>query len=523
MGRTARPAVAGLTQQFCYRQVVETWEKQWTARNGSVDFDSYAVDGSSYDEMFEADGRIRQLYRALAQRMSELSPSEFQTRQRTVDLLLRNQGVTFTVYSDSAGIEKVFPFDPIPRLIPAEEWSLVERGLIQRTEALNLFLRDIYGAQRILEDKIIDPELVYGAGFYRREMVGFIPPGGVYTHVVGTDLIRDQNGQFLVLEDNARNPSGVSYVLGCREVLKRVFRVLFEQYRVSPVEQYSDWLRETMEFVAPEGVEGANVVVLTPGIYNSAYFEHSFLARQMGVPLVEGRDLLIEDGNVCMRTIEGLKRVDVIYRRIDDDFLDPVVFRPDTVLGSPGLFAAYRSGKVTLANAPGTGICDDKAIYPFVPDMIRYYLNEDAILPNVRTYIAARPTDQKYILDHIEDLVVKQTDASGGYGMMIGPHSTKEKHAEFRELVRRNPRSYIAQPTISLGRHPTWCEGQLEGRCVDLRPYILYGDRIRVIPGGLTRVALRKGSLVVNSSQGGGYKDTWVLAETPNEETRIQS
>jgi len=343
-------------------------------------------------------------------------------------------------------------------------------------------------------------------------MVGFVPPGGVYTHVVGTDLIRDKDGRFLVLEDNARNPSGVSYVLGCREVLKRVFRILFEQYGVRPVEQYSDWLRETMEFAAPEGVKEPNVVVLTPGIFNSAYFEHSFLARQMGVPLVEGRDLVIEEGNVCMRTIEGLKRVDVIYRRIDDDFLDPVVFRPDSVLGCPGLFAAYRGNKVTLANAPGTGICDDKAIYPFVPEMIRYYLGEDAILPNVPTYIAARPDDQKYILENIEQLVVKQTDASGGYGMLIGPHSTKEKHAEFRELVRNHPRSYIAQPTISLGRHPTLCDGHLEGRCVDLRPYILYGDRIRVIPGGLTRVALKKGSLVVNSSQGGGYKDTWVLS-----------
>lgn len=477
-----------------------------------MDFNSYELDPSTCDEMFSADGAIRPLYRALAQRMTEFAPNEFEARQRMVDLLLRNQGVTFTVYSDSAGIEKVFPFDPIPRLITAEEWSYVERGLIQRTEALNLFLRDIYGEQRILEDKIIDPELIYGATFYRREMVGFVPPRGVYTHVVGTDLIRDKDGRFLVLEDNARNPSGVSYVLGCREVLKRVFRVLFEEYGVCPVEQYSEWLRHTMEFVAPEGAQDVTAVVLTPGIYNSAYFEHSFLARQMGVPLVEGRDLAIEDGQVCMRTIEGLKRVDVIYRRIDDDFLDPVVFRPDSVLGCPGLFGAYRSGAVTLVNAPGTGICDDKAIYPFVPDMIRYYMGEDPILPNVPTYIAARPSDQKYILDNIEHLVVKQTDASGGYGMMIGPHSTKEKHEQFRQLVKASPRSYIAQPTISLGRHPTLCDGKVEGRCVDLRPYILYGDQIRVIPGGLTRVALRKGSLVVNSSQGGGYKDTWVLA-----------
>jgi uncharacterized circularly permuted ATP-grasp superfamily protein len=376
-------------------------------------------------------------------------------------------------------------------------------------------LGDIYGPQHILEDKIIEPELIYDAGFYRREMVGFVPPGGVYTHVVGTDLIRDANGNFVVLEDNARNPSGVSYVLGCREVLKRAFRVLFDEYGVRPVDQYTDWLSETLEVVAPGGIKEPNVVVLTPGIYNSAYFEHSFLARQMGVPLVEGRDLVVDNGYVNMRTIEGLKRVDVIYRRIDDDFLDPMAFRSDSVLGCPGLFATYRSGKVTIANAPGTGICDDKAIYPFVPDMIRYYLGEDAILPNVPTYIAARPQDQKYIVEHIEELVVKQTDASGGYGMLIGPHATKTKHAEFRELVQSYPRSYIAQPTISLGRHPTLCDGRLEGRCVDLRPYILYGDRIRVIPGGLTRVALPKGSLVVNSSQGGGYKDTWVLsAET---------
>lgn len=483
-----------------------------------MDFDSYAVDPSSYDEMFSPEGSIRPLYRALAQRMAEFEGSEFAARQRMVDLLLRNQGVTFTVYSDAAGIEKVLPFDPIPRLITADDWSVVERGLIQRTEALNLFLGDIYGAQRILEDKIIDPELIYGASFYRREMVGFVPPGGIYTHVVGTDLIRDHDGRFLVLEDNARNPSGVSYVLGCRELLKRVFRVLFEQYGVSPVEQYTEWLRETLEYARPNNVQTPSAVVLTPGIYNSAYFEHSFLARQMGVPLVEGRDLVVEDGHVCMRTTEGLKRIDVIYRRIDDDFLDPVVFRPDSALGCPGLFAAYRSGRVTLANAPGTGICDDKAIYPFVPAMIRYYLGEEAILPNVPTYIAAHKDDQRYILEHIEDLVVKQTDASGGYGMMIGPHSTKEKHAEFRELVKRSPRSYIAQPTISLGRHPTLCDGVLEGRCVDLRPYVLYGDKIRVIPGGLTRVALRKGSLVVNSSQGGGYKDTWVLSSDARHE-----
>lgn len=484
-----------------------------------MDFHDYAIDPTCYDEMFTADGEIRQLYRTLSQKMAEFDQNEFLARQRTVDLLLRNQGVTFTVYSDAAGIEKVFPFDPIPRLLLAEEWERIEPGLVQRTLALNLFLTDVYGAQRILSDKVVDPDLVYGAGFYRREMVGFSPPKGIYTHIVGTDLIRDRDGRFLVLEDNARNPSGVSYVLGCREVLKKVFRVLFDRYGVRSIEQYTDWLRATLEFAARPGADEPNVVVLTPGIYNSAYFEHSFLARQMGVPLVEGRDLVVDGGTVCMRTIEGLKRVDAIYRRIDDDFLDPVVFRPDSVLGCPGLFSAYRSGKVTLVNAPGTGICDDKAIYPFVPDMIRYYLGEEPLLDNVPTYIAARPDDQKYILEHIEELVVKQTDASGGYGMMIGPHATKEKHAEFRSLVKNHPRSYIAQPTISLGKHPTLCDGHLEGRCVDLRPYILYGDEIKVIPGGLTRVALRRGSLVVNSSQGGGYKDTWVLtADAPSQE-----
>jgi uncharacterized circularly permuted ATP-grasp superfamily protein len=343
-----------------------------------------------------------------------------------------------------------------------------------------------------------------------------VPPRGVYTHVIGTDLVRDKDGTFLVLEDNVRNPSGVSYVLECREAMKRVFRLLFEQYGVRPVDDYADWLRQTLQHVAPRDVDAPTVVVLTPGVYNSAYFEHSFLARQMGVTLVEGRDLIVRDGAVCMRTTDGLQRVDVIYRRIDVDFLDPVVFRPDSILGCPGLFAAYRGGQVALANAPGTGVADDKAVYPFVPDMIRYYLGEDPILPNVQTYIASREDDRRYILEHLDELVVKQTDASGGYGMLIGTHSTAAERDDFKRRILENPRSYIARPTISLGRHPTVVEGGLEGRCVDLRPYILYGEKIRVIPGGLTRVALRKGSLVVNSSQGGGYKDTWVLAGKPS-------
>lgn len=474
--------------------------------------ETYEVDSRTYDETFEASGGVRPLYRELLSRLSELRPEEVEQRRRLVELLLRNQGVTFTVYSDDAGIEKVFPFDPIPRLISAEEWAMVERGLVQRVRALNLFLADIYGPQRILDDGIVPAELIYRAGSFRREMVGMAPPQGIYTHVVGTDLIRDEAGVLHVLEDNVRSPSGVSYVLECRDVMKRVFGVLFESYGVRAIDNYADWLRDTLLHVAPRAVPDPVVVLLSPGMYNSAYFEHSFLARCMGVTLVEGRDLVVRDGVVCMRTTRGLRRVDVIYRRIDDDFLDPVAFRPDSVLGCPGLFAAYRSGAVALANAPGTGVADDKAIYPFVPDMIRYYLSEEPVLPNVPTYIASRPDDRKYILDHLDELVVKQTDASGGYGMLIGPQATKEQQAEFRRRIEANPRSYIAQRTIQLGKHPTLIDGRLEGRCVDLRPYILYGDQIRVIPGGLTRVALRRGSLVVNSSQGGGYKDTWVLA-----------
>jgi uncharacterized circularly permuted ATP-grasp superfamily protein len=479
--------------------------------------EDYEVDSRTYDETFEASGAVRGLYRELLSRLSELRPEEVEQRRKLVELLLRNQGVTFTVYSDDAGIEKVFPFDPIPRLISAEEWEVVERGLTQRVRALNLFLADVYGPQRILDDGVIPAELIYRADSFRREMVGMVPPQGIYTHVVGTDLIRDEAGVLHVLEDNVRSPSGVSYVLECREVMKRVFGVLFQSYGVRATEDYTDWLRETLLHVAPRAAPEPTVVLLSPGMYNSAYFEHSFLARCMGVTLVEGRDLVVRDGVVCMRTTQGLRRVDVIYRRVDDDFLDPVAFRPDSVLGCPGLFAAYRSGAVALANAPGTGVADDKAIYPFVPDMIRYYLSEEPILPNVPTYIASRPDDRKYILEHIHELVVKQTDASGGYGMLIGPHATKEQQNEFKRRIEDNPRSYIAQRTIQLGKHPTWIDGRLEGRCVDLRPYILYGDQVRVIPGGLTRVALRRGSLVVNSSQGGGYKDTWVLAQEGGE------
>ncbi|MDD9939783.1 MAG: circularly permuted type 2 ATP-grasp protein [Myxococcales bacterium] len=472
----------------------------------------YEVDRGTYDEMFTPDGNVRGVYHAIKGRLSSMSGAEFERRRKMADLLLRNQGVTFTVYSDRSGVEKVFPFDPIPRLVTAEEWALIERGLVQRVEALNLFISDLYHEQAILREGIVDRALIENASFFRTEMVGLDPPRKIYSHVVGTDLIRNEQGEFVVLEDNARNPSGVSYVLECRAVLKRVFPVLFERYGVRPVEEYARWLHETLAYVAPSGVPEPKVVVMTPGVYNSAYFEHSFLARQMGVPLVEGRDLLVQDGVVYMRTVRGPERVDVIYRRIDDDFLDPEVFRRDSTLGCRGLFGAYRAGRVALVNAPGTGVADDKAIYPFVPDIIRFYLKQEPILPNVQTYIADRPDDRKYILEHLSELVVKQTDASGGYGMMIGPRASAAEREEFRGRIEASPRSYVAQPTISLGKHPTVVDGRLEGRCVDLRPYVLYGNRIRVIPGGLTRVALRRGSLVVNSSQGGGYKDTWVLA-----------
>ncbi len=473
----------------------------------------YPTEPDFYDEMFAGAGDIRPLYRALADRLGEMGESELRRRREMADLLLRNQGVTFTVYSEDQGIEKVFPFDPVPRLIDATEWARVERGLVQRVEALNLFLHDVYHDQKILRDGVIDPELVWGASFFMREMIGMDPPRGVYVHVTGTDLVRDERGNFLVLEDNCRSPSGVSYVLECRAVLKRVFPTMFREHGVRPVDDYSVWLRETLHHAAPVGASEPRAVVLTPGIYNSAYFEHSFLARQMGVPLVEGRDLVSSDGAICMRTVEGLRRVDVIYRRVDDDFLDPLVGRADSILGCAGLFSAYRAGTVGIANAPGTGVADDKALYPFVPDMIRYYLDAEPLLPNIPTYLGAKAEDRKYILEHLHELVVKRTDASGGYGMLLGPKASREEIDDFRRRVEASPRSYIAQPLVHLGHHPTIVEGnRLEGRCVDLRPFVLFGEQIRVIPGGLTRVALPKGSLVVNSSQGGGYKDTWVLS-----------
>ncbi len=475
-------------------------------------FENYEVNGL-YDEMFAAPGEPRGHYTPMAARLKALGPTAFARRVRMADVTFRNQGITFTVYKDSAGVEKIFPFDLVPRIVPAGEWETIERGLVQRITALNLFCQDVYHGQRILKEKVIPPELIYGAKMFRREMFHVRVPHNIYIHICGSDLIRDKAGNYLVLEDNGRTPSGVSYVLENRSVMKRVFPALFGAYKVRAIEDYPYNLLQTLRYVAPPHATDPTVVVLTPGVYNSAYFEHSFLARQMGVELVEGRDLIVENSFVYMRTTAGLRRVDVIYRRVDDDFLDPLAFRPESQLGVPGLMNAYRVGNVALVNAVGTGVADDKAIYPFVPRMIKFYLGQEPILNNVRTFICAEEPDRRYVLENLDKLVVKATNESGGYGMLMGHQSTKAERDEFAEKIRADPRGYIAQPVIELSQCPSHIEGQFEGRRVDLRPYILYGGRVIVMPGGLTRVALRKGSLVVNSSQGGGSKDTWVLEE----------
>ena len=475
-------------------------------------FADYQVNGI-FDEMFEATGQPRGHYRSVHTRLSVLGKEAFQRRRRMADLSFKNQGITFTVYSDATGVEKIFPFDLVPRIVPATEWETIERGLVQRLTALNAFCRDIYHEQRILLEKIIPAELIYSAKMFRREMLGLQVPRDIYIHICGTDLVRDHQGQYLVLEDNGRTPSGVSYVLENRAVMKRVFPALFGAYRVRAIEDYPHNLLQCLQHVAPGGRADPTVVVLTPGIYNSAYFEHSFLARQMGVELVEGRDLIVDNNSVYMRTVAGLRRVDVIYRRVDDDFLDPLTFRPDSSLGVPGLMNAYRCGNVALVNAVGTGVADDKAIYPYVPDMIRFYLGQEPILNNVPTYICSRDADRKYVLEHLHELVVKSTNESGGYGMLMGHQATAAERSEFAEKIREDPRNFIAQPVVELSQHPSLIDDRFEGRRIDLRPYILCGEKVVVMPGGLTRVALRRGSLVVNSSQGGGSKDTWVLEE----------
>ncbi len=475
-------------------------------------FGPYGLD-AAYDEMFDQHGTPRPAYAALFERLQELSPNELHRRQHAADHAFLNQGITFTVYGNDEGTERIFPYDLLPRIITSGEWARVERGLTQRITALNLFLKDIYHEGRILADGVVPYDLVYSCKYFRREMRNLRVPRDIYISIVGTDLVRVEDGSFAVLEDNLRVPSGVSYMLANRQVMKRVFPNMFNNYGVRPIDQYGQQLLATLRALAPAHRPEPTIVLLTPGVYNSAYYEHTFLARQMGIELVEGRDLLVHDDVVYMRTTAGLRRVDVIYRRVDDDFLDPLAFRSDSSLGVTGLMNAYRMGNVALANAVGTGIADDKALYAYVPAIIKYYLGEDAILPNVETYLTSDDSQRKYVLENLDELVVKAVGESGGYGMLIGPHSTAAERDEFRRRIIADPRNYIAQPTLMLSRAPCFIDGQVEPRHVDLRPYILYGERVTIVPGGLTRVALRRGSLVVNSSQGGGSKDTWVLFE----------
>lgn len=478
----------------------------------SLDFNSYETE-NFYDELIDPSGVPRPGAKILVERIESLPDGDVLGRQKAAEAAMYNMGITFTVYGSDEGTEKIFPFDIIPRIVEASDWTYIERGLQQRIHALNLFLDDIYHDQKILKDKIIPAEMILSAASFRPQCVGLDVPRGIWCHITGIDLVRDRDGQHYVLEDNLRCPSGVSYVLENRQVLKRTLPVAFEASRVRAVDDYPARLLATLQFLAPDHVSAPTVVVLTPGMYNSAYFEHSFLAQQMGVALVEGSDLVVMDGFVHMRTTRGFQRVDVIYRRIDDDFIDPQAFRADSALGVPGLMDVYRNGRVALANAPGTGIADDKAVYAYLPQIVKYYLDEDMILPNVPTYICADEKQREYVLANLDKLVVKATNESGGYGMLVGPHSTPEQQAEFAGLIRNNPRNYIAQPTLALSRAPVLMEDHFEGRHIDLRPYVLYGKDIYVMPGGLTRVALKKGSLVVNSSQGGGSKDTWVLSE----------
>jgi uncharacterized circularly permuted ATP-grasp superfamily protein len=472
----------------------------------------WVVDSAAFDEVFARPAQPRPHYGPLVSVLESFTQSELDRRERLQKLSLIDQGITFTVYGAEEGIERIFPFDFVPRVIPDAEWERIESGLIQRITALNLFILDVYGEQRCLRDGLLPAELIYSRVEFKRALLGLVPPQKIYTHIVGTDLIRDDRGQYLILEDNCRCPSGVSYVLENRNLLHRVFPEFFTSYPVRPIRDYPHLLRETLRHAAPRGSENPVVVLLTPGIYNSAFFEHSFLAREMGVDLVEGRDLIVEDNVVYMRRTHGKRKVDVIYRRVDDDFLDPLAFRRDSFLGVPGLVNAYRAGNVAIANAPGAGVADDKSVYPFVPQIIKYYLDEEAILPQVPTYLGIRPDDLTYIVEHLDELVVKTTGDSGGYGMLMGPFASRKEREDYAAKVKRNPGNFIAQPLVQLSTHPTYVEGDFRPRRIDLRPFVLYGDRVRVLPGGLTRVALREGSYVVNSSQGGGSKDTWVLA-----------
>jgi uncharacterized circularly permuted ATP-grasp superfamily protein len=479
-------------------------------------FADYQV-GSFFDEMFSAPGVPRSHYAKISEKLGAMMPAQFEERRQHADLSFLLQGITFTVYSDGRGTERLFPFDVIPRIIPNSEWRRIEAGLAQRVVALNLFLQDVYGKQRIFGDRQIPRSLIYSSKHFLREVIGIEVPRGIHTHVCGIDLVRDsKTGEYCVLEDNVRTPSGISYVLENRLVMMRTFPDAFPEYQVLPVNHYPAELARILRSLSPRGGSDAQIALLTPGIHNSAYFEHSFLAQQMGIELVEGRDLIVDGGIVYMKTIHGLNRVDVIYRRVDDEFLDPLTFRPDSLLGAPGLMGAYRAGNVALANAVGNGIADDKAIYAYVPAFIQYYLGEDPILRGVETYLCSKKEELAYVLDHLPELVVKAVGESGGYGMLMGPTADHTKLDAFRERIKANPRNYIAQPVVPLSRVPSYdvASGVIAGRHVDLRPYCLYdGEKVTIVPGGLTRVALQEGSLVVNSSQGGGSKDTWVLGE----------
>jgi uncharacterized circularly permuted ATP-grasp superfamily protein len=470
--------------------------------------------GEAYDEMFASPEVPRAHYQALQRTLLSLRPEELRKSQQAADLTFLQEGITFTVYGSKEGTERIFPNDLIPRIILAEEWAQIEKGLTQRLTALNLFLRDIYHEGRILTEGVVPRELVFSCKHFRREMRGLNVPRDTYVSICGTDLVRLPDGSFAVLEDNLRVPSGVSYMLANRKVLKRVFPTMFRDYGVSPIDHYPQALLATLRSLAPENSpypQDPTTVLLTPGVSNSAYFEHTFLAQQMGIELVEGRDLLVHDNVVYMRTTAGPRRVDVIYRRVDDDFLDPLCFRRNSILGVPGLFNAYRTGNVTLANAIGTGVADDKAVYAYVPEIIRFYLSEEPILKNVPTFLMTDTVQRNHVLENMDRMVVKAVGESGGYGMLIGPHSSKQQQEDFKASILADPRNYIAQPTLALSSAPCLIDGEVESRHIDLRPYILMGEKVTLVPGGLTRVALRKGSLVVNSSQGGGSKDTWVL------------
>jgi len=472
------------------------------------------MSAAPFDEMHNADGSVREPYLVLEEWLKDQPPQALSLMSADAESLFRRLGITFAVYGSNEGTEKLIPFDIIPRIVSAMEWRRLSKGIEQRVRALNAFLHDIYHRQEILRAGRIPEKLILNNSAFCPEMMGLDPARGVYAHIIGVDMVRVGPDDWYVLEDNLRTPSGVSYMLENREAMLQLAPELFQRFKVAPVETYPETLRRTMESVAPGNLRGAaNLVVLTPGIYNSAYFEHSFLADQMGAELCEGQDLFVEGGKVYMRTTTGPERVDVIYRRIDDDFLDPLTFRPDSMLGVPGLFDAYRAGNVTLVNAPGTGIADDKAVYTYVPEIIEFYLGEKALLKNVPTYNCTRKDERAYVLEHIEELVVKEVHGSGGYGMLVGPASTKAQREEFRKKILARPDNYIVQPTLALSTCPTFVEKGIAPRHVDLRPYVLVGDEIRITPGGLTRVALKKGSLVVNSSQGGGTKDTWVLED----------